>query len=207
VFWQAADGTGAIDQLTSATESLLVPHAITPDGSTVVLGSGSHLAVAHQGDWKKITYIAQAQGIQGNAALSPDGRWLAYNSTESGQPQIYVRPFPNVDAGKWQISTDGGVKPVWARNGQEVFYLGLPPDSRFMSVQVRTTDTLIAGNATKLFDARDYYQSPPGRTYDVSPDGQRVLMIKGTQPSESRPARAILILNWFTELQQRVPTR
>jgi hypothetical protein len=76
-----------------------------------------------------------------------------------------------------------------------------------MSVQVRTTDTLIAGHATKLFDARDYYQSPPGRTYDVSPDGQRVLMIKGTQPSESRPARAILILNWFTELQQRVPTR
>ena len=209
VFWQAADNTGTIEQLTFATQSLVIPHALTPDGNTLIVGIGSHIGIERLDNRQKITTIAEAQGSQGNAAISPDGHWLAYNSTESGPPQIYVRPFPNVDAGRWQISTSGGFKPIWARNGQEVFYFGLAPESALMAVPVRTNGTFTFGNPSKLFDGRPYFTAPRDRTYDVSPDGQKFLLIKAVQTAEanSMPPQSVLILNWFTELQQRVPTR
>ena len=84
--------------------------------------------------------------------LSPDGHWLAYQSDESGQNQIWVRPFPNVDGGHWQISTSGGITPVWARNGKELFYLD--GTNAVTSVPVQTAPTFSAGTPTKLFDGR-----------------------------------------------------
>jgi eukaryotic-like serine/threonine-protein kinase len=209
VFWQAADNTGTIEQLTFATQSLVIPHALTPDGNTLIVGTGSHIGIERLDNRQKITTVAEAQGSQGNAAVSPDGHWLAYNSTESGPPQIYVRPFPNVDAGRWQISTSGGFKPIWARNSQEVFYFGLAPESALMAVPVRINGTFTFGNPSKLFDGRPYFTAPPGRTYDVSPDGQKFLMIKAVQTAEanSMPPQAVLILNWFEELKARVPAK
>jgi serine/threonine-protein kinase len=207
VFRQSADGTGAIEQLTFEKAALIVPYAVTPDGTTLVMSAASHIAVERLGSREQITTIVEAQGIQGNATISPNGRWLAYNSTESGQPQIYVRPFPNVDEGRWQVSTNGGVKPMWAPNGQEIFYLAVPPDGGFMAVPVRTTNTFTFGNPTQLFDGRPYYTAPPGRTYDVTPDGQKFLMIKAPKAPDANTSRAVLILDWFEELQARVPTK
>ena len=101
-----------------------------------------------------------------NGEISPDGRWLAYESNESGQEEIYVRPFPNVNGGRWQISVGGGTRPLWARSGKEIFYLG-GASGAMMSVPVEGGSTFRGGNPTRLFEGR-YFEST-GRTYDVSP--------------------------------------
>ncbi len=138
--------------------------------------------------------------------LSPDGHWLAYQSDEAGQNQIWVRPFPNVDGGHWQISTGGGITPVWARNGKDLFYLD--STNAFINVPIQTAPTFSAGTPTKLFDGR-YVGSPFWRTYDVSLDGQRFLMIKDNlaRDQTSAPASIIVVLNWTEELKQRVPVK
>ena len=144
-----------------------------------------------------------------NAEVSPNGQWLAYESNESGRNEIYVRPFPNVDADKQQVSTNGGTQPLWARNGQELFYESM---GTLMRVPVKTGATFERGTPEKVFDA-PYLVRPPGgplgRMYDVSADGQRFLMIKETSGADERPpsARIILVQNWFEELKRLVPTR
>jgi serine/threonine-protein kinase len=212
VFWQLADGTGSVEQLTSFTQFPTMAHAFASDGQTLVIQAGSHLATMRLDDRQKITMIAEAPGIQGNAALSPDGRWLAYNSTESGQPQIFVRPFPNVDAGRWQVSNSGGVRPAWGSGGQELFFVSTVNGigGSIMAVRVHTTGTFTYDTPTKLFDARPYYFAPPNRTYDVTPDGQRFLMIKpaaSTAETSDQPAKVEFVLNWFEELKPRVPLK
>ena len=145
-----------------------------------------------------------------NAEVSPNGQWLAYESNESGRNEIYVRPFPNVDAGRQQVSTNGGTQPLWARNGQELFYESM---GTLMRVPVKTGATFERGTPEKVFDASPYLVRPlgagPGRMYDVSADGQRFLMIKETSVADERPpsARIILVQNWFEELKRLVPTK
>jgi serine/threonine-protein kinase len=140
--------------------------------------------------------------------VSPDGHWLAYQSDESGQNEIWVRPFPNVDAGHWQISLSGGITPVWARNGKELFYLDLT--NAVTRVPIQTVPTFSAGLPMKLFDGR-YIGSPLWRTYDVSLDGQRFLMIKENvapdQPTTLSLSTMVVVLNWVEELRERVPIK
>lgn len=139
--------------------------------------------------------------------ISPDGRLIAYQSSESGAFQIYVRPYPAVDAGRWQVSPDGGAKPLWARTGRELFYVDT--SGNLMSVPVQTTgSTFTYGNATKVFDAK-YYNGFFGRNYDVSADGQRFLIIKDAAQSSqtSTPASLVVVLNWTEELKRAVPAR
>jgi eukaryotic-like serine/threonine-protein kinase len=153
--------------------------------------------------------LIEAPDIQANAEVSPDGRWLAYESGESGQREIIVRPFPNVDTGRWQISTNGGTRPVWARSGRELFYDGIR-DVGITAVPITGGGTFTYGNPTKLFPTTvGYYNSPAaGRTYDVSPDGQRFLMIKdATESSRRSTANMIVVLNWLDELRQRVAAK
>ena len=145
-----------------------------------------------------------------NAEVSPNGQWLAYESNESGRNEIYVRPFPNVEADRQQVSTNGGTQPLWARNGQELFYESM---GTLMRVPVKTGATFERGTPEKVFDASPYLVRPPGagpgRMYDVSADGQRFLMIKETSVADERPpsARIILVQNWFEELKRLVPTK
>jgi len=204
LFWQAPDGTGSVEQLTTLSQQLVVPAAITPDGTTLVVQVGTHLGIIRIGDRDKVATILDSPGVQTNAALSADGRWLAYNSNESGTSQIFVRPFPNVDAGRWQISTEAGTKPTWARNGQEIFYLSVVGGS-MMTVPVRTTGGFSSDRPTKLFDGRPYYATPASRTYDVAADGKRFLMIRLPATEAMPEAKIVLVLNWFEELKARVP--
>jgi serine/threonine-protein kinase len=147
-----------------------------------------------------------------NPEISPDGRWIAYQSDESGQVQIYVRPFPKVDSGRSQISPEGGTRPAWARSGRELFYLDA--NELLTSVSVQTTATTFsAGTPRKVLDRRYYAGSTTRgfdlRAYDVSADGQRFLMIKDTAPADpksSAPAASmVVVLNWFEELKAKVP--
>jgi hypothetical protein len=137
----------------------------------------------------------------------PDGRWLTYQSDESGQDEIYVRPFPEVASGRWQISTDSGTRPLWVRNGQNLHYVA--PPGALMDVRIDHGTTFVAGAPTKLFGGPYDYGDlgEAGRTYDVSPDGQRFLMIKSAEEQATRPTSVVVVLNWFEELRRLVPKR
>ena len=151
-----------------------------------------------------------------NAEISPDGRWLAYQSNESGRFEIYVRPFPNVNDARWQVSSSGGSRPVWAQGGRELFYVSAEGEA-LMTVPVKGGPTFQSGAPAKLLDTGAYYFPPaasgstgdPGRTYDVSRDGSRFLMIKtGTVGDEAAGPQSItVVVNWLEELRQLVPRR
>jgi serine/threonine-protein kinase len=143
---------------------------------------------------------------ENNPAVSPDGRWLAYESDESGQFEVYVRPFPKISTGRWQISTGGGTRPRWSRNGRELFYyVGVGAKGTLMAVSVESGSSFRAGVPELLFQGS--YPAPnTGRgLYDVSLDGRRFLMIKGGD-AESAPQNLTVVLNWTEELKRLVPT-
>jgi len=135
--------------------------------------------------------------------VSPDGRWLAYTSDESGRREIYVQPFPAL-GGKWQVSTEGGAEPVWNPNGGELFYRD---GDKLMSVPVTTAPEFTAGKPVLLFEG--HYEVDPfsndARNYDVSPDGQHFVMIKAEGDSRGT-TEIVVVLNWFEELKRLVPT-
>jgi serine/threonine-protein kinase len=158
-----------------------------------------------------------------NAALSPDGRWLAYQSNESGQHEVYVRPFPDVTGGRWQISTSGGSRPLWSSDGRELFYMATGGTvtayittagtlAAIMRVPIGRDGAFNAGVPVKLFEGPYFFASDVGttgfgRTYDVSADGQRFLMVKEAEASEtSAAARIVIVQNWFEELKRLVPS-
>src|SRR5262249_52196713 len=131
----------------------------------------------------------------------PDGRWIAYATDESGRDEIYVQPFRG-SGQRSQISADGGMEPVWARNGLELFYRN---GDKMMAVDVQTGTTFRAGSPRVLFQG-EYARIFWGEAdYDVSPDGQRFLMIK----TEAQPAsnELHLIVNWFVELERLLGKR
>ncbi len=136
-----------------------------------------------------------------NAEISPDGRWLAYTSDESGSNEIYVRPFPDIDAGRWQVSVDGGRQPLWARNGRELFYRN---GEAVIAVSIDTDPSFTAGNPDVVFEG-PYFGAGGGRSYDVSPDGERFLMIKDVGGSAATP-QIIIVENWLEELKRLAPT-
>jgi len=119
--------------------------------------------------------LVETTFIEYNPEISPDGRYLAYQSNESGREEIYVRPFPNVNGGRWQASTGSGTRPAWARNGRELFYLDLSNRLTATAVPVQTSGaTFAAGNPANVFDTTYVAPNIYFRTYDVSPDGQAV---------------------------------
>ncbi len=147
-----------------------------------------------------------------NAEISPNGRWLAYESNDTGQKETYVRRFPDVDAGKTPISNGGGTRPLWSRNGAELFYLvgNSPSPVSVMSVPVQSGDTFTAGIPKKVIEGPFFaHSNVVGRTYDASPDGRRFLMIKEPlrASDEIAPPSLVVVLNWFDELKRIAPPK
>ena len=141
-----------------------------------------------------------------NVEISPDGNWMAYQSNESGAFEIFVSPFPNVDDGKQQVSNSGGIFPVWAKSGQELFYVEPGPPARLMTVPIQTGPTFSPGNPEPVFPWNYYLAGPPRRTFDVAPGGERFLVLSTTtDESGDGPWEIITVLNWFEELKERVP--
>ena len=136
-------------------------------------------------------------------SISPDGRWLAYDCDESGRKEIYVQSLPDM-SGKWQVTTEGGSEPLWSPDGRELFYR---VENRMMAVTIETDPIFVSGNPILLFEGQ-YYEEPTGsRSYDVSPDGQRFLMIKEGDSADDQRNRTELIgvENWFEELKRLAP--
>lgn len=182
LFWQAADGTGMVERL-SESDSVQDPSAVSPDGTRVIFhettaGSGLDLmqlqlddtrgstgpARGQQVGARRVTPLVQTPFVERNGVISPDGRWLAYEANDSGQFEIYVRPYPEVNRGHWQVSTEGGTRPLWARSGQELFYVS--PTGALMRVGIERGPTWAGGAPTKLLN-EGYFTVPgvnPGRT-------------------------------------------
>jgi serine/threonine-protein kinase len=216
IFWQASDGTGTVERLTTSPNAQQ-PNAFTPDGQRLVFNEmspktaidlnvltlGPTGGVAASGPQTQT--LIQTQFNEGNADLSPDGRWLAYSSNPSGTIQIYVRPFPNVDSGRWQISSGAGSRPIWSRNGRELFYVGV--NGALMAVPVQSGATFSFGTPAKLFDIPGSVPSVSGPTYDVSADGRRFLVIK-IADAEGRGIPTapglVVVEHWFEDLKARM---
>ncbi|MGH7599889.1 MAG: hypothetical protein ACREOI_26335, partial [bacterium] len=147
------------------------------------------------GDRKPIPFL-QTEFDEGYPYFSPDGRWIAYVSDESKQPEVYVRPFPG-PGGTWQISTAGGTRPGWRRDGKELFYLS--NDNKIMAVEINATgSTLEVGVVRSLFEAHPTIHA---FNYDVSGDGQRFIV---SSLVESQAASSItLVVNWTAELKKK----
>jgi serine/threonine-protein kinase len=205
VFLRQADGTGD-ESLLSKAPFLQFAQSFTPDGRSLVItqqGATNDLALISTDGRATKTPLVETSFVEGLAEISPDGHWLAYQSDESGQDQVYVRPFPKVNDSRVQVSRDGGTKPVWSPRGGELFYLD--GKSALTAVPVATGSVFrVAGPPKKLFDTR-YFSANQARSYDVSLDGQRFLFIKDataeTTDANATPASIVVTLNFFSELQ------
>ncbi len=212
-YWHAVDGAAADEQLGSSTQPTR-PVAISPDGTRLVLESstpsaGYDLLALLLNGTQQMVPLLETPFDERNAAISPDGRWMAYDSNESGQSQIYVRPFPNVSDAVYQASNGGGRTPAWARDGRELFYVNR---TSVMAAPVQTAPAFSAGNAVKLFDAPDlvldgrfsrFAFANTNRTYDVARDG-RFLMIKSNAgPNDGNAPRdsMVVVENWIEEVK------
>jgi serine/threonine-protein kinase len=214
---QAADGTGSPERLTAPGPGagFQYPTSMTPDGTRLLIQQG--LAPLNR-RIRTLQLNAPGNTAEGedivlpnawSPEISPDGRWLAYQSTESGRDEIYVRPFPNVDGGRVLISTAGGTRPAWAPNGRELYYLDASGLLTAVPLQV-VGNTLKPGLPVTV--SRGHYvagNSSLGvaalRGYDVAPDGKRFLMIKESAPAETErvPESLVVRLNLAKALNGR----
>ena len=211
IFWQLADGTGGLERLTTS-EYVQVPHSWAPDGQLLAYAEATSTtgydiwmlrmgeSSAGSGQVRKAQPFLRTRFDEAVPRFSPDGRWLAYVSNESGRNEIYVQPYPG-PGGKWQISTESGREPVWNRNGREVFYRS---GDKMMAVEITTQPSFIMGKPRMLFEGR--YRPTPATSpnYDVSPDGQRFLMLKPVEQEQAAPTQINVVLNWFEELKRRM---
>jgi serine/threonine-protein kinase len=181
-YWQAADGSGAPERLTPPLNPLVAQHlrGWSPNGQLGVMyhatpATQSDIYLLRMSDRVEFPFLA-TPALEGGARYSPDGSWLAYMSTQSGGPQVYIQEMPG-DRRLRQVSTDGGIQPIWNPKGGELFYLN---GNRMMGVQVTAGNILSVSQPRVIFD-RKYWAAPVGQTnagYDIAPDGQRFLMIK-----------------------------
>jgi serine/threonine protein kinase/WD40 repeat protein len=201
-----ADGSGAAELVSSSGEDYKVPGSWSPDGKVLAFSlqdqaTGWDIWVQKLDGDGKSRPLLQSPANEGGPMFSPDGRWLAYESDESGRVEVYVRPFPGPGS-KWQISTEGGTEAIWARNGRELFYRS---GDKMMVAAVETRTTFSAAKPRLLFEGHyeaGMYTFQPN--YDVAPDGQRFLMIRETEQKSGTQIN--VVLNWFEELKQKVPT-
>ena len=209
LFWQAADGSGIAERLTESS-NVGVPQRATAalaDPTRVLFTDAADIMMLTLGKDRHVQPVVQTPQGEQNGVISPDGRWLAYHGFDTGSAaQVFVRPFPNTNDERTQVSTSGGARPVWARSGRELFYLAL--DGTLMSVSVAPGPTWKAQPAVPVIDReilRDVSVSL--RTYDVSPDGKRFLVIKDAPGSESstRSAAIVVVQNWVEELKRLAP--
>jgi len=207
LFSKRADGTGRAEQLV-LFESFPTPWSISPDGRTLAYHDSTP-----ETSWDLHSLNLEGEPVlqpllannfqETNPEISPDGRWLAYASDESGQREIYVSPFPNPAEGKWRVSRDGGTEPLWAADGRELFYRD---GSSVLAVSVDTSSAFTSGEPQVLFTGPYYRTSPVlGHTYDVTPDGQKFVMIRESE-MDTAGSEIIVIQNWSEELKRQVPT-
>jgi len=208
---KAVDGAQPAELIASEAALYLTAVSASPDGRVVAVERSDDLEAfdigilpLDGGDVEPL--LADPRFRELSPVFSPDGRWLAYVSDESGKNEVYVQPYPQLDQ-RWPVSTGGGVEPAWSPKGNEIFYRTGPRASILMAVPVRTEPRFEVGQPKKLFE------KPPGlyqaeamgahQNYDVWPDGERFLFNKMERGPPLTSIR--VVLNWQLELADRVP--
>lgn len=209
---QPADGTGRPELLLDLPESILEAR-LTPDESSFVLrlrGLSGQVGVRdlvglrrdalQDGTFPVATEPYDEKGV----ALSPSGRWIAYESTETGRDEIYVRPFPDAQGGKWQISTSGGINPKWAHSEEEIFFVN--GDGELVAAQVQTAGAFRVGERRTLFSMAErlLHGQPNYTSWDVAPDDQRFIMLQVGGGGGDGGSRLVVVQNFSRELRERV---
>jgi serine/threonine protein kinase/Tol biopolymer transport system component len=204
IFWQLADGSGGFERLTTSPY-INAPVSWSPDGQVLAFGeinptSGQNIWILRMNDRKALPFRRTGSN-ENEPRFSPDWRWLAYISDESGRLEVYVQAYPG-PGGKWQISAEGGTEPVWNPNGRELFYRN---GDKMMVVDISTEHGFTASTPRMLFEG--HYEQPPVplHNFDVSPDGQRFLMLKPVEQEQGATTQINVVLNWFEELKRLVP--
>jgi len=214
MFWKAADGTGRVVRLTTSP-GLHFPETFAPNGQLIYrqmprLGVTGETATAGESDLHVLTIedeevvseaLRQTQFDEAHPTVSPNGRFIAYESNETGSGQVIVRPFPIVEEDeRWQISEEVGGEPRWGPFGDELFFVDY--DNRTLMVTPVETETSFSyGTPTPLFDSSEYRLSINSPTYAISSDGQRFLMMK-REVAASDTTLAV-IDNWFEDIRRR----
>ena len=193
----------APERLTKSSGAPPIPTTISPDGEWLVISGGPPavgLTMVSTGDGHEARPLPGTAAGAANADISPDGRWIAYQSAASGRSEIYVHPFPDTAAFRRLVGqgTRPLWSPVWSPAGGELFYLDF--DRRLMSLRVTTRPTFSIRSPTKVLD--NVPVVTPGRSYDVSPDGKRFLVLKDA-PGASQSIRQLeVVLNWTEDLRR-----
>jgi serine/threonine-protein kinase len=204
LFSQPYDGSSPMERLTTSQYNQC-PGSWTSDGQTLALvethpDTGFDIVMLEARSGRVRTFL-NSQFNEMYPEFSPDGRWIAYSSDESKRNEVYVRPFPGPGM-KHQVSSEGGIHPLWARNGKQLFYRW---QDQVWVVDVRTDGGFATSKARLLFERPGYIPGTPIRSYDLSQDGQRFLMVKLEQRKPTPVTEMILVQNWFEELKRRLP--
>ncbi|MGH9460178.1 MAG: protein kinase domain-containing protein [Vicinamibacteria bacterium] len=202
LYWTRADGSGEAERLTESP-NFKSGNSLTPDGAFLVFHEQRPqtaydiMVLPFQGD-RKLEAFLSTPFTEAEPEFSPDGRWIAYMSNESGSFEVYVRPFPQ-RAGKWQISTGGGIYPRWSRDGRELFYR---TERGLMAVSLEATGgTFRADTPRQLFEGNFVYLGSSG-DYDVHPDGRFVMLQSEELEDMTEHSHLTMVTNWFEELRR-----
>jgi serine/threonine-protein kinase len=206
IAWKPADGSAPAERIASGPVPM-VPDSFSSDGRILLI---SEIGGAGNMDLQFLDLDSRESGpqplldsefVEVGGTISPDGRWFAYSSNESGSPEIYVQPFPGL-GGKWQVSTDGGQAPLWSPAGDEILYRN---GEKLMVAPVRVSPTFSAGKPRVVFEQGALVSVlAPLPNYDVSSDGKRILVVTGASgPTEAD--RVNVVLNWFEEVRDKAP--
>jgi dipeptidyl aminopeptidase/acylaminoacyl peptidase len=199
--WQPADRSANAEVLYQPDE-MVNEAMISPDSKWLLFRTAPGardptdiFAVPMTGDKRPILPLVTGPAQESQPRFSPDGRWIAYQSNESGRIEIYVRPFPASGA-RVQVSTEGGTEPIWARSGRTLFFR---TNAGIMSVAVTTGATFSLGERRVVLPG-EYLTDPTHANYDVAPDGSEFLMLRqaGAQPTP------IIVHNWGRELREKL---
>ena len=214
LYWQRADGTGDVQRLTES-QSPQFPASWHTSGKFLAFyetrpQTGNDLMILPmEGDeasgWKpgKPTVFLSTPFADQEPMFSPDGRWIAYQSAESGRLEVYVRPFPG-PGGKWQISTDGGLNATWSRTRREIFYGSL--DNRLMVASYTVEGDSFKADKPRVWSDRRFTFRPRNRAFDLHPDGERVVLAAAPKnESAMKQDKLVFIFNFFDELRRIAP--
>jgi serine/threonine-protein kinase len=203
LFRVRADGSDKPERLFPGDTSQIDEASWSQDGQWVVYRTGTIAGVRDlyarrlTGDTTRLT-VAAGPADEYMPALSPDGKWIAYVSLESGREEVYVRPFPDVTRARWQVSPAGGTSPVWAHSGRELFYLA--PEDSLVSASITGTPDFQITSREPLFSTLPFVFQPWHQAFGVRPGDRTFIMLQRTSSSGPESRRLTVVLNWFTEL-------
>jgi eukaryotic-like serine/threonine-protein kinase len=213
LWWIRSDGAGEAQKLL-AEKALVEPHSISPDGRHLAYQQGAStnfdiwtlpldLTDPDHPKPGKPEPFAQTAANEVQPAFSPDGRWMAYASDESGVYEVYVRPFPGNGGGKWQISSGGGKLPVWSREGKNLFFES--PDDRIMLASYAVNGKSFAANKPRLWSDQQLIAPTGDLNFDVAPDGTSIeaLVPRPAAEENKTSLHVTFLLNFFDELRRR----